>query len=304
MPRRLCSMVQGMAGLSASLSVCLCLCHQPVEQRHTHSVKWCQGLCAQWYRGWLVCPRLCLSVSVFSSLCLCLCHQPVKLRHAHAPAPQWRQDLCAQWYRGWLVCSGLCLSVHVCLCFSPSLSLPLPTFSSPSVFLSVCLSPSLPLSLSLPPSLRPSVPLSLPPSARSSVPPPPPSLSLFPLTKKTKPREFKVVIQEAVLPDIISHGVSGVTGLPEVSTLWLGWDSKSDLIFYLGVADDNLSKQTCLWDTSAILLGRPSSSSPWRSQATRSGPLGRQMKSSFPSPACNRRVWSSGEWWQATHLLL
>ena len=37
------------------------------------------------------------------------------------------------------------------------------------------------------------------------------------------------------------------------------------------------------------------SSSAWRSQSTRSRPLGRCMTSSSPTPACGRRVWSSGE---------
>ena len=49
--------------------------------------------------------------------------------------------------------------------------------------------------------------------------------------------------------------------------------------------------------------GKRGSSSFWRSQATRSWPPGRWMKSS-PAPACSRRVWSSWECWQATHLLL
>ena len=44
--------------------------------------------------------------------------------------------------------------------------------------------------------------------------------------------------------------------------------------------------------------------SSWRSLPTRSGPLGRWVKSSSPAPACSRRVWSSGKCWQATHLLL
>ena len=47
-----------------------------------------------------------------------------------------------------------------------------------------------------------------------------------------------------------------------------------------------------------------SSSSSWRSQSTRSRPLGRWMTSSSPAPACSRRVWSSGKCWQATRLLL
>ena len=41
-------------------------------------------------------------------------------------------------------------------------------------------------------------------------------------------------------------------------------------------------------------------SSSWRSQSTRSRPLGRWMTSSSPAPACSRRVWSSGKCWQAT----
>ena len=41
------------------------------------------------------------------------------------------------------------------------------------------------------------------------------------------------------------------------------------------------------------------SSSSWRSQSTRSRPLGRWMTSSCPAPACSRRVWSSGECWQS-----
>ena len=45
-------------------------------------------------------------------------------------------------------------------------------------------------------------------------------------------------------------------------------------------------------------------SSSWRSQSTRSRPLGRWMTSSSPAPACSRRVWSSGKCWQATRLLL
>ena len=47
-----------------------------------------------------------------------------------------------------------------------------------------------------------------------------------------------------------------------------------------------------------------SSSSSWRSQSTRSRPLGRWMTSSSPAPACSCRVWSSGKCWQATRLLL
>ena len=51
-------------------------------------------------------------------------------------------------------------------------------------------------------------------------------------------------------------------------------------------------------------LSLVSSSSSWRSQSTRSRPLGRWMTSSSPAPACSRRVWSSGKCWQATRLLL
>ena len=47
-----------------------------------------------------------------------------------------------------------------------------------------------------------------------------------------------------------------------------------------------------------------SSSSSWRSQATRSRPLMRWMTSSSPAYVCSRRVWSTGKYWQATHLLL
>ena len=54
----------------------------------------------------------------------------------------------------------------------------------------------------------------------------------------------------------------------------------------------------------AILGWKRSSSSSWRSQSTRSRPLGRSMTSSSPAPACSRRVWSSGKCWQATRLLL
>ena len=43
-------------------------------------------------------------------------------------------------------------------------------------------------------------------------------------------------------------------------------------------------------------------SSSWRLKATRSGPLGRWMRSSSPAPACSCRVWSCGECWQASSL--
>ena len=56
----------------------------------------------------------------------------------------------------------------------------------------------------------------------------------------------------------------------------------------------------CLVDVDLLLL----LSSSWRSQSTRSRPLGRWMMSSSPAPVCSRGVWSSGKCWQATRLLL